>query len=185
LKKRTKEENRAYSKKLRDKKKAQKTSLAASNPLNTLNTIAPAPEMTFLHSADTIAPIEQFNPEPPEPSIISVETPFTRDKLPDCAECARLNAELQRLREEAHNLGIEIRRSIDVIARQGSIIKDLKEEIESLYNVSSPVPINEPVPVPNTAASGSGSIADQNLFDRVVAAKINRFGRNTSIGCIR
>lgn len=173
MKKRTKAENAAYSKKLRDKKKALKASLEA---ILKEKSVAPAVKMPLPHSVDTIAPAENQVLEPPGT--------FIKLTLSDneCAECTELNKELDRLLQIIKDREAE---SADLRKRLESVQAENLALRQALALFKEASATAKPAGEPEKAKSGATDKEQQSLYNKAIAEKINRFGRNTSIGCIR
>lgn len=160
MKKRTKEENRAYSKLLRDRKKAIK--LVSARPLEE-KCLAPEPIIN--------------NPG----QYIEIKLTPAQDEI--CAECVALREDIARLdNDKATRMSLEEAR----ISGLNTVIRDQAAEIIELRQTISALKAEaENIRPPAAPVKVKVGADDKTLFDRVMEAKINRFGRNTSIGSVR
>ena len=165
MKKRTKEENRAYSKQLRDKKKAlRQSSSVEMQP----ESITPAPEQ----------PIN--NPD----QYIRVALTPSPEKV--CAACAHSQAEISRLTEMISTKdvleAVRISGLNTVIRDQAAEIIELRQTISALKAEAENI---RPPAAPVKVKVGTDDKEQQALYNRIMEAKINRFGRNVAIGSVR
>lgn len=164
MKKRTKEENRLYSKQLRDKRKALR---ASSSVEMQPESIAPAPEQPINYPGQYIR-------------VALTPAPAT---APVCADCALLRAEICNLKELISTLDAIASAKLSGL---NAVIKDQAAEIIELRQTISALKAEaDNIRPPATPVKVKVGADDKTLFDRVMEAKINRFGRNTSIGSVR